>query len=59
MATFKGRYRQVFTPGAPIEARSLLFGRDGDLSKLRRYLSSPGLHLVWSPIRRDTLREVV
>ena len=35
MPSFVEEYQHFFTPGAPVETRSLLFGRDGDLNKLR------------------------
>ncbi len=44
--SFESDYGMVFTPGAPVAARALLLGRDGELQKLRRYLERPGLHPI-------------
>lgn len=46
MRDFERAYEQVFTPGAPVASSRLLYGRDGDLKKLERYLSRPGLHPI-------------
>jgi len=39
-------YPQVFTPGAPITKRSLLYGREQELRDLQRALSRPGHHPI-------------
>lgn len=44
MPSFEDEYGSVFTPGAPVSNRKLLFGRDAELQKLRRYLQRPGYH---------------
>ena len=40
------KYDKVFTPGAPIQSRHYLFGREQELIDLKRICRRPGLHPI-------------